>query len=97
MNMPNKRGPKPKKVHVYYHLDEMPDFVDQGYICNLLGITKPTFRKMERAGMITRNYDLAHPPEGSNIAPIVRYERRDVFRLVGKLDEENRLLDKDAV
>lgn len=94
MNMPTKRGPKPKKVHVYYHLDEMPDLVDQGYICNLIQISKPTLLKWERAGCITRNWALAHPPEGSSIKPQVRYDREEVLRFLGKLKNSHQLLDE---
>lgn len=75
MNMPKKRGPKPKKVLQLYSWDQVPPIMDKGDICNLLGMTKPMLRKFEQAGMIAPIPDF--PPQ------TVRYHLADVLRMVG--------------
>ena len=87
MNMPKKRGPKPKQFQRYYEWDQIPVMVDQGLICNLFGVSKPTLRKREAAGLITRIHSLANPPEGSGIKPLVRYKKEDVMRLADIVGE----------
>ena len=80
MNMAAKRGPKKKEFLLCYSWDQIPVLVDQGLICNLLGITKPTLRKYEQEGLITRIPGL--PPR------VVRYKKEDVMRLAGESPEE---------
>ena len=87
MNMPKKRGPKTKQFQRYYEWDQIPVMVDQGRICNLVGVSKPTLRKWEAAGLITRSHSLANPPEGSGIKPLVRYRKEDVMRLADIVGE----------
>lgn len=91
MNMPNKRGPKPKKVQLYYDWDQIPLIADQGLVCNLFGISLPTLRKWERAGRIKRIQNLANPPEDTDLQPLVRYKKRDLMVLAEEL------LGEDAV
>lgn len=78
MIMPTKRGrrgPERKEFQQLYSWDQVPPIVDQGLICTLLGISRNTFKKYEREGMITRIPGLS--------PRIVRYHKADVMRMAG--------------